>query len=464
LNSFVTADGAEMGRAQVVQAEASCIEPTVEMNPVLLKPEADNRSQVVLRGKPIASLSAIDYYSLRERLWKTITESLDSLSERYDLIVVEGAGSPAEINLKDRDMVNMRVALHCSAPVILAADIDRGGVFASLVGTLHLLEPSERAQVKAFVINKFRGDLSLLEPGLRWLEERTGIPVAGVIPYFHDIHIAEEDSVSLERRRSMKFKQDFVLDIAVMGLPHISNFDDFDPLEQEDQVRLRYVELGDSLGSPDLIIIPGTKNTMDDLAQLREAGFGEEILQLARAGTPVIGICGGYQMLGHLLLNPDRIESNLSEMPGLGLLPVTTTFSSIKSTHQVRGHVAQARGILSRASSTPLIGYEIHMGRTRAADPLNPFCIRERSRRACNDLEGCLSLDGNIIGTYLHGLFHNQALRRAILVELADRKGVSFRPTEHVASKEQQYDKLAGLVRRSLDMNCLYKTVELRGP
>ena len=464
LNSFVTADGAEMGRAQVVQAEACCMEPMVQMNPILLKPEADNRSQVILMGRPLGSMPAKEYYSLRERLWNAITESLDSLLAQYELVLIEGAGSPAEINLRDQDMVNMRVALYCGAPVILAADIDRGGVFASLVGTLHLLEPEERALVKAFAINKFRGDLSLLTPGLEWLEDRTGVPVAGVIPYFHDIHIPEEDAVSLERRRTMKAKEEFVLDIAVIGLPHISNFDDFDPLEQEDQVRLRYVEPNDSLGSPDLIILPGTKNTMGDLANLKYTGLAQNILALAQAGTSVIGICGGYQMLGRMLLDPEHVESNETQASGLGLLPVTTTFATVKSTHQVRGHVVLDKGILRGASKVSLNGYEIHMGKTHGVDLLTPFHIEERSRRACHESEGCISLDGNVLGTYLHGLFHNGSLRRSILGELANRKGVPFRSAERVISKEEQYNRLAALVRSSLDMECIYRAVDLKRP
>jgi len=464
LNSFVTRDGGEVGRAQVVQAEAAGVEPTVEMNPILLKPEADNRSQVVVMGKPLGGLIAKDYYSLRERLWPVVTASLERLSAEYDVILIEGAGSPAEVNLKDRDMVNMRVALHCQAPVLLVADIDRGGVFASLVGTLELLEPEERALIRAFVINKFRGDLTLLEPGLKWLEERTKVPVAGVIPYYHDIHIAEEDSVSLERRRAMKQRSDYVLDIAVIGLPHISNFDDFDPLEQEQGVRLRYVESGDELGEPDLIIIPGTKSTMADLMYLKSIGLAQEIAGLAHKGKPVIGICGGYQMLGRVLLDPEHVESADPEAEGLGLLPVTTTFFSSKSTHQIRGTVVIRRGLLQGASGLSLSGYEIHMGQTSGAQTSAPLRIDERSRKACQDFDGCLSADGNVLGTYLHGLFHNAAFRRSILCELAARKGVAFHATSKVLSKEEQYDRLADLVRGSLNMELTYRALGLKRP
>jgi adenosylcobyric acid synthase len=463
LNSFVTREGGEMGRAQVVQAEAAGLEPTVEMNPILLKPEADNRSQVVVMGRPWGCVMAGEYYSLREQLWKVITGALETLSSQYDVLLIEGAGSPAEVNLKDRDMVNMRVALHCQAPVLLVADIDRGGIFASIVGTLELLEPKERALVKGFFINKFRGDLSLLEPGVKWLEERTKIPVVGIIPYYHDIQIAEEDSVSLERRRAMRETEAYVLDIAVIGLPHISNFDDFDPLEQEEGVRLRYVEDNDQLGKPDLIILPGTKSTMADLFYLRREGLAQQICGQAKEGTPVIGICGGYQMMGEVILDPEQVESPETRTDGLGLLPVTTTFFSVKSTHQVRGQVVSEKGLLEGASGLPLSGYEIHMGRTDGTDMLSPFRIDERSRRPCQEMDGCLSPDGNHLGTYVHGLFHNETLRRSLLGCLAARKGVVFHPQGRVISKEEQYDRLAALVRCSLNMELLYRIIDLKG-
>ena len=424
LNSFVTQDGLEMGRAQVVQAEAACVEPSIEMNPILLKPEGDNRSQVIVMGRPIDTLPAREYFGLKEQLWSAVTDSLGKLSAEYDVIVVEGAGSPAEVNLKDRDIVNMRVAQHLRAPVLLVSDIDRGGVFASIVGTLELLTSEERTLVKGLVINKFRGDLSLLISGLEWIEQRTGIKVLGVIPYYHDIYIAEEDSVSLERRRDMKTQSDFVLDIAVIGLPHISNFDDFDPFEQDvpaarEGVRLRYVEANDSLGDPDLIILPGTKSTIADLQYLESWAIGEEIARLAKQGTPVIGICGGYQMLGELILDPNHVESTRSQMKGLGLLPVTTTFLPSKSTHQVRGTVTSRSGLLQSAQGLPITGYEIHMGHTNQNGLDSPFLIEERSTRPCRDQDGATSVDVRPWDVPVHGLFHNEGLRRAILKELA---------------------------------------------
>ena len=361
-NSFVTPDGGELGRAQAVQAEACGIEPVVEMNPILLKPEADHSSQVVLLGKPMARASASYFSTAKPMLWESVANSLDGLRSQFDVVVIEGAGSPAEINLKQNEIVNMRVALHSGAPVLLAGDIDRGGVFASLIGTMEILDPHERDAVGAFIINKFRGDLSLLEPGLVWLEERTGKPVLGVVPYYRDIEIAEEDSVSLERRQELKSQTGFVLDIAVMGLPHISNFDDFDPLSREPGVRLRYVESRDSLGEPDLVILPGTKTTMADLWWLRERGFASEIGRQFDAGTPVVGICGGYQMMGRRILDPHGVESPDPEAAGLDLLPVDTVFAPVKETHRVRGLVASNSGMLERAGDAAVEGYEIHMG------------------------------------------------------------------------------------------------------
>lgn len=462
LNSAVTADGDEIGRAQAVQAEAAGVSPAVEMNPVLLKPEADNCSQIIVRGKPVARLSAADFPKLKTQLWSAITESIDILRSHFDVVVIEGAGSPAEINLNDRDLVNMKVALYCNSPVLLAADIDRGGIFASLVGTMELLEPEERALVKAFVVNKFRGDVSLLTPGLNWLEKRTGVPVAGVIPYFHDIYIAEEDSMPLEKRRSMRNRSDYNLDIAVVALPHIANFDDFDPLEREPQVRLRYVEAGDLLDAPDLIILPGTKSTVADLAYLNEIGLAKKIIRQASQECPIIGICGGYQILGTSIHDPERVESAATVTAGLGLLPVTTRFLPVKSTHQVKAYTLMGRGILAKAQGAPISGYEIHMGQTTGAGAQQPFQIRQRSQASCVDFDGFLSEDGNILGTYIHGLFHNDDFRRAILHELAERKGKALSAITSPFSADEQYDRLAALVRENLDMDLILRLLDRR--
>lgn len=460
LNSFVTPDGGEIGRAQAVQAEAAGLEPAVEMNPVLLKPEADDRCQIIVKGKPLRHIAAVDYPALREELWTAITECLDALRSDYDVVVIEGAGSPAEVNLKERDLVNMPVALYSEAPVLLVGDIDRGGIFASLVGTLELLEPRERGAIRAFIINKFRGDRALLEPGIEWLEERTGVPVVGVVPYFHDIHIAEEDSVAPERRRAMKNRNDYDLDVAVVALPHISNFDDFDPFESETGVRLRYVEANDKLGEPDLIILPGTKTTVADLRYLKEKRLDKEIARRARHGTPVIGICGGYQMLGESIRDPERVESAEVEIAGLSLLPVWTRFLPVKSTHQVKARALLRRGLLQRAGDQPIRGYEIHMGETLGNAISAPFEIVERSQKSCADVDGYLNRDGNVLGTYIHGLFHNDDLRRAIVRELARRKGVVFSPADAELSTRDQYDRLASLVRSSLDMDLIFRLLD----
>ncbi len=460
LNSFVTAAGEEIGRAQVVQAEAAGIAPTVEMNPVLLKPESDHHAQIIVRGRPLTRINAAHFSQLKTELWSAITESIDRLRCTYDVVVIEGAGSPAEINLKDRDLVNMKVALYCNAPVLLAADIDRGGIFAALVGTMELLEAREKERVKAFIVNKFRGDVSLLKPGLDWLEARTGIPVAGVVPYYHDIHIAEEDSLALEKRQEMKHRRDFDLDIAVIALPHIANFDDFDPFAREPRVRLRYIEAGDMLGQPDLIILPGSKTTVADLDYLRSSGREQEIKGAVADGIPIIGICGGYQMLGTAIYDPDLIESTNTLTAGMRLLPTTTRFLAIKSTHQVKARTLAGFGLLAKAKNVEISGYEIHMGQTEGQGQSHPFLIERRSQQVCSDGDGILSADGNVIGTYIHGLFHNDALRRAILLELAERKGQRLAESTLQFSADEQYDRLAAHVRSSLNMELIQRILD----
>ena len=476
-NSYVTPEGGEIGRAQAVQAEAAGIEPSVEMNPILLKPETDNRSQVVLLGKPQQSAGREYFTGMKPRLWEAVTQSLDSLREQYDIVVIEGAGSPAEINLKRTEIVNMRVALYAEAPVLLVGDIDRGGVFASLVGTLELLDPEERERVKAFVINKFRGDLSLLTPGLTWLEQRTDVPVLGVIPYYRDIHIAEEDAVSLEERQRMKQQPDYLLDIAVIGLPHISNFDDFDPLKREDGVRLRFVEDNDVLGLPDLVILPGTKTTVADLDWLRRQGLGRRIQELVHGGTPVIGICGGYQMMGAHILDPEGVESQQPEMEGLGLLPVATLFSSAKNTHRITGEAMGGTGLLAGTQGLPIQGYEIHMGSSypemttspgTVALGKRPFHIHQRSGEPWDRPDGAIDAAGQLLGTYIHGLFYNHDLRKAILRHLAQLRGVILleedSQTLGITSWEGEYEKLARLVRSSLNMDRLHELAGLGVP
>jgi adenosylcobyric acid synthase len=457
LNSFVTPDGLEIGRAQAMQAEAAGVPPAVEMNPVLLKPEADHRSQVVVMGRPMGSCSAAEYHRLKPSLLPLVLEALERLRSRYDVVVMEGAGSPAEVNLKTHDIVNMGVARRVGAPVLLVGDIDRGGVFAQLVGTVELLEPEERSLVKALVINKFRGDKSLLLPGLRFLEERTGLPVAGVVPYDPGLSLPEEDSVALEM---VPRRADGVLDVAAVRLPRIANFDDLDPLRREAGVGLRFITRGDELGSPDLVVIPGTKTTIADLEQMRSSGIAEAITRAVSAGTAVVGICGGFQMLGLAVLDPQGVESDRAQARGLGLLPVSTVFRPAKTTHQVEARVEADRGLLEGCRGMAIRGYEIHMGESWGeAD--SPFLLVSRSGEACRVPDGALSRDGWLLGTYIHGLFHNRDLRRRLLRNLARRKGVSL--PESTEGEDDPYDRLAALVRAHLDMGLIYRLLGLEG-
>ncbi len=460
LNSYVTPDGGEIGRAQAAQAEAAGVTPSVEMNPILLKPEAHSRSQVVVMGRPLTSTAAADYYQMKPRLWEVVTEALEKLRSRYEIVVIEGAGSAAEVNFRDREIVNMSLALHCQAPVLLVGDIDRGGVFASLLGTLWLLEPMDANLVKALVINKFRGDLALLEPGLEFLQMKAGIPVAGVIPYFDDIYIAQEDSVALEQvTPQLEASQ---IDIAVIKLPHISNFDDFDPLARENGVRVRYVRSVAALGHPDLIILPGSKTTVSDLEWLNKSGLGPRITELHHHGVFIIGICGGYQMLGQSIDDPEHVESPVSRQEGLGLLPITSAFLPEKETNQIKGKVIASSGLLGEAVDTPFEGYEIHMGRTESRGGKVAFRIWQRSGQPCDISDGCLDDNGRVFGTYIHGLFGNRELRRSILGHIASGKGCSITFTKGKVQREKEYDRLARLIRGSLDMNLVYDIAGLK--
>ena len=461
LNSFATPDGGEIGRSQAVQAAAAMVAPKVEMNPILLKPEGDRRSQVVVLGRPQAVASAREYYGLKTGLWDTVTSSLHKLRTEYDVVVIEGAGSPAEINLKEHDIVNMRVARHVDAPVLLVGDIERGGVFAQLVGTMVLLDPDEQALVKGHVINKFRGDPSLLTSGLELLRQHTGVPVAGVLPYFFDIHIPEEDSLGLPPR--VGNDEGVAVDIAVVRLPHIANFDDFDPLRYEPGVQVRFVAQASEFGDPDLIIIPGSKTTVLDLDWLREHGLSECILKSRRNGKGVIGICAGYQMLGTTLLDPDGVESPNPETRGLGLLPSTTTFLKEKATHQTTGRVVEGHGLLGACRGAEFTGYEIHMGITTVQGVASPFMLESRSGQPADSPEGELDKDGLTFGTYLHGLFHNRVLRRSILGHVAALQGQSYLSiASDDIDQNAEYDKLAAVVRQHLNMDLVYRMTGLR--
>jgi adenosylcobyric acid synthase len=461
LNSYATSDGREVGRAQAMQAAAAGVDVTVEMNPVLLKPEADSQSQVVVLGKPWERLKARDYYTRKPELWQVVTGALDTLREQYDLVIIEGAGSAAELNLKRGDIVNMAVAHYAAAPVLLAGDIDRGGIFAQLLGTLLLLEEHERRLVRGLIVNKFRGDASLFREGVDILEERGGVPVLGVVPFIRDLGIADEDSVALDDLRPAPAASDS-LTIAVIRLPHISNFDDFDPLRAESGVVVRFVDTPTDLHGADLLILPGSKTTVADLHWLHERGLAAELISQAHAGIPVLGICGGYQMLGTAIYDPHGSESQIPEVAGLGLLPIVTHFSHEKQTIRAEAQVtANAAGLFAGADSQECSGYEIHMGRTVLADGALPLLnITRRGAQPASDTDGATTADGRVAGTYLHGLFDNDNLRHTLLANLAARKGIATTTTPARFDREAQYNRLAAAVREHLDMDHLYRIVE----
>mgnify|MGYP000922079311 FL=1 len=461
LNSYVTLDGREMGRAQVAQAEAAGLAPMVDMNPVLLKPTGNSQSQVVIMGEPVGNMSAREYhkgYSLKA--WGAVEEALDRLRAEYDLLVIEGAGSPAEINLKANDIVNMRVAKHLQAPVLLIADIDRGGALASLIGTLELLDAEERALIKGLVINKFRGDVTLLTPALDFLEKKTGKPVLGVVPHIEQLGIDEEDSVSLdEKRYGYTSARDDQLKIAVIRTPKLSNFTDFDALAGEPDVALYYVTTPDELGSPDLILLPGSKNTTEDLLYIRETGLETAIRERVTAGTPLFGICGGYQMLGKVVRDPLHTESEHDETAGFGYLPSETTFAAQKRLRQVTAS-ADFSFLGAHISGRNLLGYEIHMGQTDFLEkPFRPFQIAQEDNFVS---DGAVSSDGFVIGTYIHGIFDDDDFRRSLLNRLRVQRGWSEIPVQYRyrEEKERAYDRLAETVRASLDMEKLQAILE----
>ncbi len=451
LNSFVTSEGLEIGRAQVVQAQAAGIEPRVDMNPVLLKPETDNRCQVVVMGKPWKTLQAGKYYRQGKELWDAVTSSLERLHGEYDLIIIEGAGSPAEINLKQKDIVNMRVARHLNAPVILAGDIDRGGIFAQLYGTLELLEPEEKALVRGFIINKFRGDVRLLEPGIEMLTDLVGgIPTLGVVPYIKDILLAQEDSVFLDEVHD-EHRPDGGIDIAVIRLPHISNYDDFDPFINEKGVGLRFVDSVRKIGYPDAVIIPGTKTTISDLLWLKETGLADTITGLSKSGVAVCGICGGFQMLGTFLDDSDGVEGKPSRETGLGLLQASTFFSRTKHTAAGSGRIDSPSGFLNGLKGCEVSGYEIHMGTAVYEQKCSPILVSSSGLP-----DGGISADGRVWGTYFHGIFDNDNFRSAWLKSLgwsgAETLSFSLR-------RDAEIERLADTVERAVDMSRIEKII-----
>ena len=440
LNSFITADGGEMGRAQVVQAEAAGIPPDVRMNPILLKPTTDVGSQVIVNGRVLGNIRAKDYYKRKMEFVPDIMEAYRSLEEEFDVIVLEGAGSPAEINLKQDDIVNMGMARMADAPVLLVGDIDRGGVFAQLYGTVALLEPDERARIKGTIVNKFRGDVSILEPGIKQLEDLCGVPVAGVIPYLH-VDIDDEDSLT-ERFNSSGLRK--LIDVAVIRLPRISNFTDFSPFERYENVSLRYVGKTEDLKDPDLIILPGTKSTIADLLWLRQCGLEASILKAASNGVPVFGVCGGFQMLGKSISDPKGVEAaGVTEIAGMGLLDTETVFYGEKVQTQTRGVLGGVRGIFRGLNGRDYEGYEIHMGR--------------------GGEKGAPVVDkGSVYGSYVHGIFDKGGICEEILRALCQRRGVDFSALGSFDAneyKERQYDLLADGVRSGLNMDFVYKVL-----
>mgnify|MGYP000492395886 CR=1 FL=1 len=453
-NAAVCADGGEIGRAQALQAAAAGIAPTVDMNPVLIKPEADSRSQVIVMGRPWLTLAAKNYYEKKAALWEYVTAALDRLRAAYDLVLIEGAGSAAEINLKRGDIVNMAVARYANSPVLLVGDIDRGGIFAQLLGTLWLLEPEERALVRGLAVNKFRGDLALFSDGVKILEEKGGVPVLGVIPYLRNLNLPDEDAVSVEDAlHSPRLVPVSQTDIAVLALPRISNFDDFDPLKAESGARVRYVSSVSEFGRPQAVIIPGTKSTIADLDWLRKTGLAEAVARFAKGGGAVVGICGGYQMLGEAIADPHRVESKVERVLGLGLLPVRTEFAKRKATFQARAQIRCRHGWMSRLDESTVSGYEIHMGET--ASQTAWLEIFSRNGQPVNVADGSVSSDGKIWGCYLHGIFANDEFRRAWLESLGWRGGGA--PQSELFN--QSLETLADAVEGALNMELLEKII-----
>ena len=458
LNSFITEEGLEMGRAQVMQAEAAGIRPSVKMNPILLKPTNDVGSQVIVNGEVLGTMSARDYFKYKKKLVPDIMKAYQELSDEYDIIVIEGAGSPAEINLKNDDIVNMGMAKMAKAPVLLVGDIDRGGVFAQLIGTVDLLEPSERDMVKGLIINKFRGDKTILDPGVKMLEERSHIPVVGVAPYMN-IQVEDEDSLTerFDRKQSAG-----LIDIAVIRVPRISNFTDFNPFESVEGVSLRYVQHVSELKNPDMIILPGTKNTMEDLLWMRENGLEAAVLKAAAAGCIVFGICGGYQMLGDTLSDPYHVEAG-GKIRGMGLLPMDTVFASKKTRTRVTGQFLPMPGTFAALSGVSLEGYEIHMGESVRKEGILPATKLMVAGNQPEEKKTEGAFHENVCGTYVHGVFDKEEVVETLIRILGERKGIdvsSITGIDFAAFKETEYNILAAELRKHLEMKKIYSILE----
>lgn len=458
LNSYITDEGLEMGRAQVFQAEAAGMKPQVCMNPILLKPSSDRKSQVIINGKVYKNMNAREYHEFKPELAGMIREIYEDISSKYDVVVIEGAGSPAEINLRDKDIVNMGMAEMADAPVILIGDIDRGGVFASLAGTIMLLTEKERKRVKGVIINKFRGDKTILEPGIKMLEDIIKIPVLGVIPY---TYLKLEDEDSLSSSFNNKRSKSKPIDVAVIYLPHISNFTDFNMFETQEDVNLRYVRRGEAIGETDMVIIPGSKNTISDLMYLKESGLDIEIHKLQKQGKLIWGVCGGYQMLGQKIYDPEGVEGEYKECYGLGLLNMETTFAKEKVTTQVIGKINEnLPGFLKELGGKTVKGYEIHMGVSKKTGPCQELLTIENSLgEVVNYLEGGMNEEGNVIGSYMHGIFDEAEFLRGLLNIIRREKNledVQSEVSSYAEFKEGEYDKLAAVVRENMDMAAIY--------
>lgn len=456
LNSYITLDGKEMGRAQVLQAYAAGLEPEVFMNPILLKPSSDKKCQIIVNGKVFGNSTAMEYHNMKLEFKDMLKQQFDELEKKFEIIVLEGAGSPAEINLRDRDIVNMGMAELIDAPVILAGDIDKGGVFASLAGTMLLLNADEKKRVKGTIINKFRGDIEILKPGLTMLEDIIQIPCLGVVPHFR-LDLEDEDG-------TVEFNKKIIapIDVAVIWLPHISNFTDVDALKSEEDVSVRFVTTKEELGNPDLLIIPGTKNTIEDLITLRNSGLEEAIKKYSITGK-ILGICGGYQMLGNILNDPDGVESNLEKVEGMKLLDIDTEFQGEKVTTRVK-----ARSI---DMNMGIYGYEIHMGTCKYGHEAKPlFEIYEKygdqtslEGEHTSSLDGAINESGNIMGTYIHGILDGVEFREYIMNELRAKKTIKPKKSKTYESlREKELDKLADIVRESLDMDEIYNIMGIK--
>jgi len=448
-NAAVCRGGGEIGRAQAVQAEACGLEPTVDMNPVLLKPESDQRCQVVIGGRPRFRMTTRDHQHYREQAWPEIVASYDRLAAQFEAVIIEGAGGAAEVNLRDRDVVNWRIAELADAPVLIVADIDKGGAIAALVGTVYLLSPEERRRVRGLIINKFRGDPALLTDGLRIIEERTGVPVLGVAPYAADLDIPQEDSASLNV--GAKVQGERPIRIGVVRLPRISNYTDFEALAREPDVDLQYLEKPEPAGHFDILCLPGSKNTIADLDWLRDARWDRRISAHHRAGGWILGICAGYQMLGRAIADPELVESSAAQALGLGLLEIETVFGPEKITSIVRA--------VDCSSGLEISGYEIHCGRVISLGHRAAFRIQEKAGRAMDEPEGALSDDGRVLGTSIHGLFDAPGFRRRYLNQIRAWKGLSPLDTSGCGDAKsvrmRAYDRMADLLANNLDISLI---------